>query len=213
MRRKITRFISIAAVAAMMLCLTACGNTNEKKDEAIDAFNSVTEIFDETTELINENNDSIDDELITIYQEMAELLTEYKELLESDEELTDEEYDEMIDWFKEAKDWATESKEVIETELANPTPDKSQEAIDAFNAATTVFDETAVLINANIDSIDDEVITLYQEMSSVLTECKELLESDTEITDEQYDELIASFNEIEVWATQSKSELESALAQ
>ncbi len=89
---------------------------------------------------------------------------------------------------------------------------KKQETIDAFNKTSTAFDEVATLINANADSIDDEIISVYKDLSALLTEYKELLESDTELTDEKYDEIIAWLGTAHTAVSDAKTEIETALA-
>lgn len=89
---------------------------------------------------------------------------------------------------------------------------KKQEAIDAFNKTSNSFTEVANLINDNADSIDDEVITTFQDMSSLLSKYKENLESDLELTDEEYDKMIKWFGEAEDWIKESKTELENGLS-
>lgn len=92
---------------------------------------------------------------------------------------------------------------------ANP---KKQEAIDAFNKATTVFDGTAKLINENADVIDDEIITAFQDMSALLTEYKTFLEGDEETTDEAYDAMISWLNSVPEALNAVKADIEAALA-
>ncbi len=89
---------------------------------------------------------------------------------------------------------------------------KKQEAIDAFNQTSTVFDETANLINANADKIDDEVISTFQQMSELLSQYKDILEGDSEIEDDKYDEMIEWFGTAESWISDAKAEIETALA-
>src|SRR5574344_1632304 len=76
---------------------------------------------------------------------------------------------------------------------------KKQEAIDAFNSTKTVFNEAANLINDNPDMFDDDTISTFQEMSALLTQYKELLDGDTEISDEKYDEMITWFSTTKSW--------------
>ena len=59
-----------------------------------------------------------------------------------------------------------------------------QAAIDAFNKASTSFNEVANAINANPDAYDQDVIDTMVEMADVLQQHKELLEGDTEIEED-----------------------------
>ena len=90
-------------------------------------------------------------------------------------------------------------------------PDK-QPAIDALNKASGAFNETANLINENLDLVDEELVTVCQDMSGVLTEYVGLLESDSEIAQEDLDKIIAWCGEVEQWSKDAKSEVEAALA-
>lgn len=88
---------------------------------------------------------------------------------------------------------------------------KKQEAIDAFNTTSTEFNEVATLINDNADAIDSEVIEIFQEMSALLSEYKDILEGDAEISDEKYDEMIEWFGTAQDWIKDAKAEIESAV--
>ena len=85
-------------------------------------------------------------------------------------------------------------------------PDK-QPAIDAFNKASTAFDGVAAIINADIEAYDPEVIETMTEMANVLTQHKELLESDQELTQEKLDEMIAWYADVEEWVDSIKADL------
>lgn len=92
------------------------------------------------------------------------------------------------------------------------TSAKKQEAVDAFNQTSAAFNEAATLINNNSDAIDDETITTFQDMSALLSQYKTLLEGDTEISDEKYDEMIKWFGEAKTWAENAKTEIEGVLS-
>jgi ABC-type transporter Mla subunit MlaD len=62
-----------------------------------------------------------------------------------------------------------------ESAPAAPSGADKQPAIDAFNATSTVFDELANEINANIDVIPQDLVDAMTDMASLLTEYKELL--------------------------------------
>ena len=82
-----------------------------------------------------------------------------------------------------------------------------QPAIDAFNAASSAFDEVANIINADPEVYDQEVIDTMIEMSEVMTEHKALLEGDDELTQETLDEMIAWYGDVEQWVADVKAEL------
>ena len=85
-------------------------------------------------------------------------------------------------------------------------PDK-QPAMDAFNKTSNAFNEVAAAINENPDAYDQEVIDTMIEMANVLNQHKELLESDTELDEEQLNEMIAWYGTVDEWVTDVKAEL------
>ena len=85
-------------------------------------------------------------------------------------------------------------------------PDK-QPAMDAFNKTSNAFNEVAAVINENPDAYDQEVIDAMVEMANVLNQHKELLESDTEIDEEQLNEMIAWYGTVDEWVAAAKEEL------
>lgn len=87
---------------------------------------------------------------------------------------------------------------------------KKDEAIDAFNKTSTAFNEVANIVNENADSMKEDDIKTFQEMSELLTTYKNLLEGDGEISDEKYDEMITWFSTVQNWISQVKTELNGA---
>ncbi len=85
-------------------------------------------------------------------------------------------------------------------------PDK-QPAIDAFNRASTAFDEVANMINANPDAYAEEVITTLNEMADVMLQHKALLESDDAISEEKLNEMMAWYETVHEWVEEVKAEL------
>ena len=85
-------------------------------------------------------------------------------------------------------------------------PDK-QPAMDAFNKTSNAFNEVAVAINENPEAYDQEVIDTMIEMANVLNQHKELLESDTELDEEQLNEMIAWYGTVDEWVAAAKEEL------
>lgn len=82
-----------------------------------------------------------------------------------------------------------------------------QAAIDAFNKASTSFNEVANVINANPDAYDQDVIDTMVEMADVLQQHKELLEGDTEIEEDKLNEMIEWYGTVEEWVSDVKAEL------
>lgn len=91
--------------------------------------------------------------------------------------------------------------------------EKKQEAIDVFNKTSQSFNEIATLINNNADKIDDELISTFQEMSALLSKYKDILESDEDLEDAKYDEMITWFGTVDDWVKDSKTQLEAGLAE
>lgn len=94
------------------------------------------------------------------------------------------------------------------TACGGSTPDK-QPAIDAFNNATTAYDALVDKINPNIDDYEQELIDIMIEMGDALTEHKNILESDQTYTEEEIKELVGIFGEVEAWAKNTDSILDS----
>ena len=90
---------------------------------------------------------------------------------------------------------------------------KKQEAIDAFNETSTAFDNVADLINGNVNSLDDDVIGTFQEMSALLTQYKAILEGDEELTDDEYDQMIEWFGTVTDWLQEAEPQIEAELGQ
>lgn len=86
-------------------------------------------------------------------------------------------------------------------------PDK-QPAIDAFNKAKDSFNEVAVEINKEPEAYSQEVIDTMVDMANLLEEHGDLLSSDEELSEEQLDEMIAWYAEVEEWVADVKADLE-----
>jgi len=84
----------------------------------------------------------------------------------------------------------------------------TQPAIDAFNAANTAFTALANDVNAEIDAYEEEFLELLYEMSDVLAQQKELLEGDTDLTEEQVTEMVSALKGIEDWCNETHSQLD-----
>ena len=82
-----------------------------------------------------------------------------------------------------------------------------QPAIDAFNKASTAFDEVANAINADPDAYAQEVIDAMVEMATVMQEHKALLESSEDISEEKLAEMTAWYAEVEQWVAAVKADL------
>lgn len=107
MKKKLTAILSIILVLGLLVCLTGCGEN--KKQEAIDEFNTTAAAFNEVKDIVNANASEIPEDVIADCQSMAELLNRYQGFLQGDQEFSDEEYDGMIDWFHTVQDWVAET--------------------------------------------------------------------------------------------------------
>lgn len=92
------------------------------------------------------------------------------------------------------------------------TSEKKQEALDKHTTIATAFNEVAILINENSDNLDNTVISNYQQMSELLNKYTDILQGDQEISDEKYDEMIAWFDDVEVWIQDTKAEIETMIS-
>ena len=108
MKKTLTTILSIVLVLGLLVCLTGCGE-NEKKQEAINEFNTTAAAFNEVKDIVNANASEIPEDVIADCQSMAELLNRYQGFLQGDQEFSDEQYDEMIEWFHSVQDWASET--------------------------------------------------------------------------------------------------------
>lgn len=91
-------------------------------------------------------------------------------------------------------------------------PDK-QPAIDAFNKASKAFNEVSATINADIESFDEEVIKTMTDMANVLNQHQAKLQGDEKLSQEQLDEMIAWYGEVEKWVADVKAELDALNAE
>lgn len=79
-----------------------------------------------------------------------------------------------------------------------------QPAVDAFNKTSEAFDEIVELVNKNPDAIDQEAFDTMNEMSELLRQHKELLESDEEIEEDTLNEMIEWYGTVEKWVADVK---------
>lgn len=196
-----------ALLMALVMCvsLVACGGADPQP--AIDSFNSASDAYDTLIDKINANIEAYPQDLLDAISEMGSTLTEYKDMLESDREYTEEEVTGMVEVFTEVESWAKDMDAQLE-ELANAGVDK-QVAIDAFNATSTAFDAMATKVNASPEAFSQEEIDVLNQMADTLIQCKQLLESEQELTQEQVDALVTDLNNIEAWV----AEVEALLAE
>lgn len=100
----------------------------------------------------------------------------------------------------------------VVTACGSSAPDK-QPAVNAFNNASSAYDALVDKINPNIDAYDAEFIDLMEQMGSALTEHKEILESDQELTEEQIAEMVKIFGQVESWAKDTDAQLDSLITE
>lgn len=117
MKKTAIRAVCLAVLTALILCLVSCGG-NQKKQEAIDAFNKVSTVMDDFAADMNENADLIETDMFDTYNQMVALMKQYKAILEGDDEISDEQFDTMIEWFGTVEEWATEGKAELDRQLS-----------------------------------------------------------------------------------------------
>lgn len=83
----------------------------------------------------------------------------------------------------------------------------TSEAKAAYTKAQQSFNEVVETINANIDAYTEEEIKVMTDMADVLNKHAELLNSDADIEQEQVDEMIAWYKDVEKWVSQVKEEV------
>ena len=110
MKKNLKAIVSIILVLGLLVCLTGCGE-NEKKQEAIDEFNTTAAAFNEVKDLVNANASEIPDDIITDCQ------NQYQGFLQGDEEYSDDQYDQMIEWFHSVQDWTVEIGDALNAEF------------------------------------------------------------------------------------------------
>ena len=195
-----------AILLAMVMCvsLVACGGVD--KQPAIDAFNNATDIYDKLVDEMNTNLDAYPPELIDVMNEMTEALKENKAILESDTELTEENVAEMVAAFGEVQKWAQDTYDSLDEIIAEAGADK-QAVIDVFNETSSAFDAMTAKINANPGAYDQQTIDLMTQMANALIQCKELLESDKQLTAEDAETLIKQLTDIKGWVAEAEAVL------
>ena len=84
-------------------------------------------------------------------------------------------------------------------------PDR-QPAIDAFNAANTVFTEVANAINSGAVEVAEEDVEYLIELAEVIAEHKAILEDDSvELTEENLEEMIGWYAQVEASMAEIKA--------
>ena len=89
-------------------------------------------------------------------------------------------------------------------------PDKGP-AINKFNETSTAFNAVCERIEENIDMFDESNIATMEEMTALLNQYDELLGGNTEISQEQLDEIVQWLTQVEEWAASVDAELDAYL--
>ena len=190
------KLFTLLLAVALCLSIAACGGVD--KQPAIDAFNNASDAYDKLVDEMNTNIEAYPPELIEVMTEMGDAMRENKAILESDQELTEELVAQMVSAFGEVQAWSEETFGSLDEIIAETNAGKMA-VIEVFNETSTAFDALVDKLNANIDAQDQQTIDLMTEMAAVLTECKNLLESDTPIDDELAQQLISDLTNIKTW--------------
>lgn len=86
-------------------------------------------------------------------------------------------------------------------------PDK-QPAIDAYNVMVENYNKFAEIGNQHIDEIAQEDVDFFNSCVDVINEYGAQLESDTEFTQEELDEMVAMFEEFNAIIEETLAEFE-----
>lgn len=89
---------------------------------------------------------------------------------------------------------------------------KQQEAIDTFNEVSEEFDDIANMMNENADAIDEATFAKFQEVQAALSECKDALETEEDVPDEEYDTMIESLNQTKDWMKDARTDVEAQIS-
>ena len=73
MKKNLKAIVSIILVLGLLVCLTGCGE-NEKKQEAIDEFNTTAAAFNEVKDLVNVNASEIPEDVIADFKQALDTL-------------------------------------------------------------------------------------------------------------------------------------------
>ena len=179
------------------------------KNAVIEVFNTTSTAFDTMTAKINANITSYPQEVIDVMTQMADSLIECKTLLESDTELTAEEADTLISQLTDIKNWVAEAEAVIveDTDSAAGAAADKQTAIEAFNAASSMFDAIAAEVNAHVNDYEKEFVDGMVQIAEGLIAYKSMLESGAELTQEQINEIVEISTIVTQWALEVESEV------
>lgn len=91
--------------------------------------------------------------------------------------------------------------------------EKRQAALEKHTEIATAFNEVAIMINDNSEYLDETVIYNYQQMSELLNKYTDILQGDGEISDEKYDEMLAWFDDVEIWIQDTRAEIETMISE
>lgn len=196
-----------ALLMALVMCvsLVACGGADPQP--AIDSFNSASDAYDTLIDKINANIEAYPQDLLDAISEMGSTLTEYKDMLESDQEYTEEEVTGMVEVFTEVENWAKDMDAQLEELAVEAVVADKQLAIELFNGVSTMFDAAGTVVNANPDAFSKEFTDTMVEMAGIMSEYKTLLESDQELTEEEFNIMVEDLIAIEEWLVEAESQL------
>ncbi|MBO5336466.1 MAG: hypothetical protein J6A94_04955 [Lachnospiraceae bacterium] len=196
-----------ALLMALVMCvsLVACGGADPQP--AIDSFNSASDAYDTLIDKINANIEAYPQDLLDAISEMGSTLTEYKDMLESDREYTEEEVTGMVEVFTEVENWAKDMDAQLEELAVEAVVVDKQLAIELFNGVSTMFDAAGTVVNANPDAFSKEFTDTMVEMAGIMSEYKTLLESDQELTEEEFNIMVEDLIAIEEWLVEAESQL------
>lgn len=207
------KLLALILALVMSFSLVACGGdssadtaveeTASELQVVIDAFNSAADAFDTTANAINEDVDAYPQELIDVMNDMADALLEVKDILENEPELTQEQIDEFVKNLNDIQAWSEEVYADLENmTIEATTVDTSYEAVvESFNYVSERFDAVTAYVNEHIDEFDETFIEGMVEIAEGMIGFKEVLESSSDLSEEDAMAILESLYMVDEWLT------------
>ena len=207
------KLFALILALVMSLSLVACGGGEAEAPAAeepsyneivTDAFNSAADVFDTAANAVNEEIDAYPQELIDVMNEMADALLEVKGILEDESiELTEEQANEFVANLNDIQTWSEEVYADLENmTIEATTVDTSYEAVvEAFNYVSPRFDAVSAYVNQHIEDFDDEFIDGMIEIAEGMIGFKEVLESSSDLSEEDAMTILESLYVVDEWLT------------
>lgn len=207
------KLFALILALVMSLSLVACGGDTaeepvvEEPDYVqivTDAFNNAANAFDTTANAINEDVDAYPQELIDVMNDMADALLEVKGILESEDvQLTEELANDFVTNLNDIQTWSEDVYADLENmTIEATTVDTSYEAVvESFNYVSERFDAVTAYVNEHIDEFDETFIEGMVEIAEGMIGFKEVLESSSDLSEEDAMAILESLYMVDEWLT------------